>query len=123
MTKLIKFSIIGSIGLLINVAVAYILKEFFGLWYFWAFVVGVLFNWSFNFLANSYFTFKGHPRDNYFGKYSLFIAIYLIAFIVNSGIVYTMTSIFNIYYLISIAAAAGITTLITFGLSRRFVYR
>ena len=122
MIKLIKFSLIGGIGLFINLAVAYILKEFFGLWYFWAFTIGVLFNWTFSFLANSYITFKGHSKEKYPIKYAMFLSIYLLAFAINSGLVYTMTSILNIYYLISIVIAAGITTLITFNVSRKFVY-
>lgn len=122
MIKLIKFSLIGGTGLVINLAVAYVLKEFFGMWYFWAFLIGVIFNWTFNFLANSYITFRGHSREKYAVKYAVFLFIYLVAFAVNSGFVYIMTSIFDMYYLISIALAAGVTTLITFGLSKRFVY-
>jgi len=122
MIKLIKFSLIGGIGLIINLVVAYVLKEFMGLWYFWAFMLGVLFNWTFNFLANSYITFRGHSKEKYAIKYATFLSIYLVALAVNSGLVYTMTSVLNIYYLVSIAVAAGITTLITFSSSRRLVY-
>ena len=122
MIKLVKFSLIGGTGLIINLIAAYILKEFLGLWYFLAFLIGVILNWSFNFFANSYITFSGHSKERYAMKYAIFVSVYLAAFTINSGLVYIMTSVFDIYYLISIAMAAVITTLITFSLSKRFVY-
>lgn len=122
MKKFIQFSVIGGGGLLLNLTVAYYLTDGLGLWYFWGFLIGVFFNWTFNFLANSFITFRGHPKKNYHLKYFLFFAIYLGAFTINSGLVYFATSVMGVYYLISIAAAALITSLITFNLTKKFVY-
>lgn len=119
----IKFSIIGGIGLLINLAVAYVFKEFFGLWYFWAFIIGTFANWTFNFLANSYITFRGHSKENYFRKYMGFLLIYCCVFVLNAALVYALTSILSIYYLISITFAAFITAILNFVLSKKIIFR
>lgn len=122
MKRFIQFCAVGGVGLVLNLLVAYMLTDGLGFWYFWGFLAGVFFNWTFNFLANSFITFKGHSKKNYTVKYGLYLAIYAGAFIINSGLVYLMTSVMEIYYLASIAMAAIITALITFNLSRKFVY-
>ncbi len=119
----IVFSVIGGLGLALNLGVAYALKEFAGLWYFWAFLGGVLVNWTFNFFANSYITFRGHSKENYFRKYAKFLLIYCCAFFINAALVYMMTSVLSVYYLVSISIAAFITAIFNFSLSKKIVFR
>lgn len=122
MKRFIQFSAIGGVGLVLNLLVAYTFTEGLGFWYFWGFLMGVFVNWTFNFSANSLITFRGHSKKNYSLKYGVFMVIYLGVFILNSALVYVMTSMMEIYYLASIAAAAIITALITFNLTKKFVY-
>jgi putative flippase GtrA len=119
----IAFSFIGGVGLALNLGVAYALKEFAGLWYFWAFLAGVFVNWTFNFFANSYITFRGHSRENYSRKYAKFLLIYCCAFFINAALVYVMTSFLSVYYLVSIAIAAFITAFFNFFLIKKIVFR
>lgn len=122
MKKFAHFCAIGGIGLLLNLLVAYLLTDGLGLWYFWGFLAGVLVNWTFNFLANSLITFHGHSKQNYHIKYGIFLAIYIGVFAINSGIVYGLASIVTVHYLVSITAAAVITSPLTFHLAKNFVY-
>jgi putative flippase GtrA len=121
--KFINFSLIGGIGLLINLVVTFIMKEFFGLWYYWSFLIGVLFTWTFIFLANSNFTFHGHSKEKYFKKYVKFLLIYFCIFLINASLVFVFTSVLSVYYLLSIIMATVITTILTFSFSWKFVFR
>lgn len=122
MKKFTHFCAIGGVGLFLNLLVAYLITDGLGFWYFWGFLAGVLVNWTFNFLANSLVTFRGHSKQNYSLKYGIFLAIYTCAFAINAGIVYALASIVMVHYLASITAAAIITSLFTFHLAKKFVY-
>ena len=117
-----RFVLVGGVGLLLNLAVTYVCKEYLGLWYLWAFLIGVAANWTCTFFLNSTFTFSGHERSGYGARYALYIAIYGAALAVNTAIVYVLTSHIGVYYLLSIVIATAITTSITFLFSRKFVF-
>jgi putative flippase GtrA len=121
--NLFKFILVGLLGFALNIGITYFFKEYFALWYFWAYLLSVWFTWTFLFLGNSIFTFKGHSKENYFQKYIKFLSGYSVMFFVNGALVYLFTSIFSIYYILSIFFATVITTFITFAFSKKFVYK
>lgn len=121
--QFIKFAAVGILGLVANLGVTYLFTELFGFWYFLSFLIATLVAWTLMFMVNSIFTFAGHSKENYGNKFLIFLIVYLGAFLVNASLVYAQTSIFFIHYLISISTATIITSIITFTLSKKFVYR
>lgn len=120
--RFILFCFVGGVGLLVNLAISYALTEYAGLWYFFSFIIATLVAWTVMFFLNSHVTFKGHSKENYFKRYITYITGYTGAFFVNAALVFILTSIMNIYYIISIIVAAVITTIITFSFSKSYVY-
>jgi len=118
-----KFCLIGGTALLINLLVTRTGVEVFGLWYFWAYFIGIFFSWTFLFAANAIITFPEHERTRYGHKYIVFLVGYLVISGVNVSLVYALTSLMEIMYLVSIIVATMITTVLTFLFSKRFVYR
>lgn len=120
--QLIRFLAVGLTGLGVLLVATYLLTEYVHLWYFWAYALATLLSWTCIFFLNSLFTFAGHDRSNYGKKYVVFLAMYLGTFAVNAGIVYSLTSIVGLQYLISITVATAITTSITFTVSKIFIF-
>ncbi len=120
--QFLKFCAVGGIGLLINLGITHA-GVTLGLWYLYAFIIGLIISWSCSFVLNAFFTFPEHTHDSYGKKYSLFIASYALVFVLTIGIVYALTSIVGIHYLISICISAVITTLLTYSFSKYVVYR
>lgn len=121
--QFVRFVLVGGIGLLINLAVTHGLVMMVHVWYLWAFWVGLVVSWSVSFLLNARITFPEHERNNYHKKYAIYIAIYLVVFILNTAIVYALTSLGHVHYLISIPLSAVITTAFSFTTVKRYVYR
>ncbi|MBX4192466.1 GtrA family protein [Candidatus Parcubacteria bacterium] len=119
--QFIRFVLVGIAALGINLVVSFLLTEYLHFWYFWSFVVGVVCSWTFLFFANAYFTF-GQTEGLQFQNYAVFVGLYLGAFVINATLVLVLTSAWEIYYPISIAIAAFVTSLITFSASKKFVY-
>ena len=50
------------------------------------------------------------------------MGVYVLAFAVNAAIVYSLTSLLGVQYLISIIIAAAVTLLITFTFSKNLIF-
>jgi dolichol-phosphate mannosyltransferase len=120
--KFAKFGLVGGTGLLVNLAVTYILTQFLGLWYLLAYVIATFISWNVVFFANSLFTFVGHSKENYARRYMTFMIGYCGLFLVNTGIVYICTSILHFYYLLSIIFATAVITIFTFFFAKQYIY-
>ncbi len=121
--QFVKFIIIGGIGLLVNMSVTYVGVQYFGLWYLWSFFLAALVGWTVIFIGNALFTFPEHERNSYIKKYITFIIGYSVMFSVNASIVFFLTSILSIYYLVSIIIGTIITTLLTFTFNKKVIFR
>jgi putative flippase GtrA len=109
-----RFVLVGAAGLVVNLGVTHAGVVLLGVWYFWSYLAGVLCGWSASFVLNSIFTFPGHERTAYGRKYALYLAIYGVVFVINAAMVYTMTSLMGIHYLVSITVSALVTTLLSY---------
>jgi putative flippase GtrA len=120
--QFLRFCLVGTAGLLVNLAVTFVAVSVFGVWYFWAYLCGVLCGWTASFVFNAFFTFPEHRRGSYIKKYTLFVATYAVILALNSLMVYGLTSLVGVQYLISITISALLTTLLSFSLSKRIIY-
>ena len=116
-----KFALVGGFGLCIVLALTYVLTDVFHLWYFFSFIVSTGVAWTFVFFTNATLTFDSKSSIT-LQKYAAFISGYLVLFCVNAAIVYILTSLVGVFYEISILAGTGLTTLLTFGFSRTFIF-
>ena len=121
-SQLSRFLVVGVIGTLLLLTGTYILTEFMHLWYLWAFVISAVCNWTFLFFAHNRFTFKPTQTPGV-RNYGLFLILYFAAFLLNTGLIYVLTTLLSLQYLISIVLATGFTTLITFILNKTVIFR
>lgn len=118
-----KFALIGCAALVLKLGVTYLLTDILGLWYFLSFILAAFITWTAIFFANSIFTFRGHSSEGYVRRYLVFMGSYLSTFWVNALIVFLLTSVVSVNYLISITVAAILTSLLTYTINARVVFR
>lgn len=120
--QFMRFVTAGSIGFLVIVGTTYVLTEYVHLWYLLAYIIATPTGWASIFLVNSLFTFAGHTKNRYGTKFISFIGIYLVAFGINTLLVYALTSLVGFHYLFSIAVATVVTTSINFYVSKKYIF-
>lgn len=121
--QFVRFCLVGAIGLFVNLIVTHASVVYLGFWYFWAYCIGVLAGWTSSFLLNATFTFPEHEHSSYATKYGLFVATYAVIFGLNAVLVYLLTSLLGIHYLISISISAITTTLLSFTFNKYVIYK
>lgn len=121
--RFLKFCLVGSAGLLLNLFLVYLFTDIWGIWYLLSFLIATFFTWTFIFFTNSLFTFHDRNTIHYFKNYTSFMLGYAGLFWVNLAMVYIFTSILSFYYLLSIVIGTIITTILTFAYNNRVVFR
>lgn len=116
------FVIIGVSGLVIVLALTYMLTEFFHIWYLVSYIAATLVAWTVGFFLNSAITFRGHRKDKYFKRYLHFMGVYLVMGLLNFALVYVLTSIIGVYYLFSVILVVFPMSLMTFHVNKRHVF-
>jgi len=104
--KMAKFGFVGLSGVLVNIGFLYLFTEYMGLYYIIASVVAIEISILNNFLLNDYWTFSLRDEvdsftHNRFQRFLSFQCVSIVGFIINIGILYTLTENFGIYYLVS----------------------
>ena len=122
MLQFVRFCLVGGAGLLINLLITHVGVVVFHLWYFYAFLVATLFAWTSIFIANAFITFPEHSKSDYRNKYARFLFGYGAIFLINASLVFALTSLLGVPYLISIMFSALVTAGLTFLFSKYAVY-
>src|SRR3989338_5977530 len=115
--KYVKFLFGGGLSLLLNLGITYVLTEVFQLWHMLSFAIALGCEIFFLFAYHSYVTFRKN------GKFWLFAAVILCISALNWLVVYLLTEFLTLPYLIAIVLAAGVISVLNYGLNKRLVFR
>ena len=97
--QFLKFAIVGIANTLINLAVLYILTEFFGIYYMLSAVIAFLFAVTNSFLLNKTWTFEEKIKYKTKSKYAKFIFVSIIALVVNLILLYALVEYLGVWYM------------------------
>jgi len=117
------FIIVGTAGFFINFLITLVFTEFFHLWYMFSYITGSLCSWIFNFVMNSKVTFRGHNMTHNIKKYLFYIQIYGVIGLGSLAIMYVLTSVVGVHYLMSIIIVAVINSLATYSFNRKIIFK
>lgn len=117
------FIVIGTIGFFINFFITLIFTEFFHLWYLFSYITGSIVSWVFNFAMNSKITFRGHEMTHTIKKYLFYIQIYGVIGLGSLAIMYILTSVLGLHYLMSIVIVAVTNSLATYSFNRKIIFK
>lgn len=102
--KVFKFGMVGISGILVNMGVLYYLKEYAGLYYLVASFFAIELSILNNFIWNDFWTFRTAGVHKLSSRWHRIVAFHLVSaggLVINMGILWILTSIFGVYYLLS----------------------
>ncbi len=103
-TRFLKYCLVGASGVLVNMALLWLFTELVGLYYLVSSAIAVEISIVTNFTLNDFITFRDRRaggRAQFLTRLAKFNAVSLAGLVVNVGILWLLTSIFGVYYLIS----------------------
>jgi len=124
--KVFKFGIVGIIGILINMGVLYCLTEYAGLFYLVSSLFAIELSVLNNFLWNDLWTFRSYQQHRLSSRWHRLIAFHGVSvggLVINMGILYLLTSVFGIYYLVSNLLGILVAFAWNFWVNRRVTWK
>jgi len=97
--KLVKFSIVGAIGALINIGILFLLTELFGFYYLVSGLIAIEITIITNFLLNRIWTFN--IRNLFFKRLYRDHLTRIVGVIIKMGVLLTLTEFLGFYYISS----------------------
>ena len=119
--KIIKFIIIGGIATLIDFIFLYIFKEFLNMDVIIANTLSFIISVTYNYIASIVWVFDINKEKNKKIQFILFILFSIFGLVLNNIILYILTDIFNMYYLISKVVATFIVMIFNFITRKKFL--
>jgi len=122
--QIIKFGVVGTTNVVLDMVIYYILTRYFDLHYLIAATISfvIVVTWSFNF--NRKWTFK---LQNSFKKlktqYVEFVLVNILVLILNVAVLYLLVDLFSIFDLISKVIASIVIGLINFFINKFWTFR
>ena len=105
-----KFAVVGVFGIFVNQVALYVFVEGFGIHYLLAAVLASQVSTLNNFLWIEFWVFRGRDaRGNVFLRYLAFNAINMATLVIRIPVMYVLTDLAGVNYLISNLVAIGIT--------------
>lgn len=120
MKHFIKFALVGGSGSFIGLGILWLFTEIAGWYYLASLTLALLVSVSNNYFWNSKWTFKDKKANiKGFGKY---LSLSAGTLVLNLTLVYILTDIIGLWYMLSAIITTGIVFLINFTLSRKYVW-
>jgi len=119
--KFFIYGIGGGLAFLITFTLTYLLTQKVHLFYLISAIIGYLSGFLVNFIFQSFITFKT-KTEFYLQRFLKFILFQIIGLIFYSFLLTFFTEVLNIYYLYSLVLSSGLTYILNFYLSKKFVF-
>ena len=119
--KIIRFSIVGGIATLIDFIFLYIFKEFLNMDVIIANTLSFIISVTYNYIASIVWVFDINKEKNKKIQFILFILFSIFGLVLNNIILYILTDMFNMYYLISKVVATLFVMIFNFITRKRFL--
>ena len=114
LTRFLKFCAVGLSGVLVNMGLLWLLTEVAGLFYLLSAAISIETSIISNFLLNDYFTFpdRRSPRaKSFLNRLLKFNLVSLAGLGLNMGVLWLLTEVFGLYYLLSNLCGIAVATL------------
>ncbi len=118
--QLVKYGIIGSLGLLVDFLLYYLAFQFFEFHYQIANTIAFAGGNTHNFLLNAHFNFK--QTDKILERYMKYLSIGLIGLMLSALLLYLFIDIIGIHYLIAKSITLLIITLSQFLFNKKITF-
>lgn len=107
-TQIFRFLIIGGTAFVIDYALLYILTEYFDIYYLISSTISFIVSLIFNYIASIKWVFETKEEDSQTKKLTIFITLSIIGLGINQLIMWTLSDLLTIYYMISKIVATAV---------------
>ena len=122
--RIIKFGIVGGIGVLVNMSILYSLTEFFDLLYIISSIFAIELSILSNFILNDLWTWSERKKKKFYQRLIKYhITAGITAFVANWLLLIFLSEIAGVYYLISNLIGIGVGMLSNFILNDIWTFR
>lgn len=114
LSRFLKFCMVGLSGVFVNMGLLWLLTELAGLFYLLSSAVSIESSIISNFVLNDYFTFPDRrlpTAKSFFSRLLKFNLVSLAGLPINIGVLWLLTEVFGIYYLLSNLCGIAVATL------------
>lgn len=123
-TRILKFSVVGVSGVLVNMGILFILTEYFHILYLISSIIAIEMSIISNFLLNDIWTWRDRTKKKFIYRFVQYhISVGITAVLVNWGILFILTEVFDVYYLISNLIGIGVGTLSNYIINDLWTFR
>lgn len=121
--QLFKFLVTGGIALIVNLITLYLLTSVMGIHYLFSAVCSFAVAVAVNFMLQKFWTF-GHTRGNIYMEATSFMALQIaVNLFLNTALLYFLVEYLHIYYLLSQMVASLCLAVVTFLVTRRYIFK
>jgi dolichol-phosphate mannosyltransferase len=122
--RFVKFCLVGGSGVLVNEGLLWLLTDFAGFYYLASAAIGIEVSIITNFLLNDRFTFADRRAPGGFlrrlGKFNL---VSLVALAVNMALLWFLTSVAGLHYLVSNLIGIAVAAVLNYLLNTLWTWR
>jgi dolichol-phosphate mannosyltransferase len=114
LTRFVKFCLVGASGVLVNMGLLWLLTEFAGLFYLVSAAISIESSIISNFMLNDVFTFpdrRARGVKNLLRRLLKFNIVSLAGLGINMAVLWLLTDILGVYYLLSNLCGIALATL------------
>lgn len=116
------FLMTGMVGYTVSLGLTVLLTEYARLWYLLSFLIGAFTGLVCSFIINSVFTFKDHKKDGSSRRFALYLGYYLINGIITFALIYLLTSVWGLHYVLSIVGITVVSNIVTFLVNKKWIF-
>ncbi|PKL69639.1 MAG: glycosyltransferase family 2 protein [Methanomicrobiales archaeon HGW-Methanomicrobiales-1] len=102
--RVFKFGLVGISGIVVNMGVLWYLTDFVGFYYLIASLFAIELSIINNFIWNDLWTFKSKAGHELSSRWHRLVAFHVVSaggLVINMGVLFLLTSVFGVYYLLS----------------------
>lgn len=102
--RVFKFGLVGISGIVVNMGVLWYLTDFIGFYYLIASLFAIELSIINNFIWNDLWTFKSNAGHELSSRWHRLVAFHVVSaggLVINMGVLFLLTSVFGVYYLLS----------------------
>lgn len=122
-TEFIKFALVGVLNTFIHLAILFVLTEYFNFYYVFASLIGFIIAVTNSFILNTVWTFKKDIKYKTSFRYGKFFIISITAIFINLSLLYLITEIFGIWYILSQVISTSFSLIINFLGNKFWTYK
>jgi len=112
--RFLKFCLVGLSGVFVNMGLLWVLTEIAGLFYLLSAAISIETSIISNFMLNNHFTFRDRGSSgvkSFFNRLVKFNLVSLVGLGINMGVLWLLTEVFGLYYLLSNLCGIAVATL------------